>query len=195
VLEDELFVDEDGVLDDDDEDEDEVVDGVDDVVGVVVAAGAGAMAVTWLNANSWPLTTSCGEPDEKSTPVTVPVVPCAPLVAEATLTWRPIKVLACNPWMLPVMVCDCCSALNCASCAANAVSLCGFSGSWDVICVTSNCKKSACERVWLPTGVVDEEATVDIRSCPRFPALPGNGFVFGFRVVGNGFDRRGNRRF
>src|SRR5271165_3768035 len=96
---------------------------------------------------------------------------------------------ACNPCMSVVMVWDCCNALNCANCAANAVSLCGLSGSCEVICVTSNFKKSAWFRLLLPVGVTEEVA--DIFLGPRFPAGPGGFFGLGF-CGGKRFDGAGS---
>ena len=57
--------------------------------------------------------------------------------------------LACKTDMFCDMVWDCCKALNWASCAAKAVSLCGFNGSCDDIWVTSNCRKLAWSRFGL----------------------------------------------
>ena len=97
-----------------------------------------------------------GVPELYSTPVTTPLLACEVLVLEVTFTVWPINEAACKPCMSVVMVWDCCNALNCANCAANAVSLCGLSGSCEVICVTSNFKKSAWFKVLLPEGVVTE---------------------------------------
>jgi len=105
-----------------------------------------------------------------STPVTTPVASLPPLVDDETSTVAPIKELACIVDMELAMVVDSCKALNCASCAAKAVSLCGLSGSCDVICVTSNFKKSAWVNVELEVAVV---AVADIVFRPRIPSLAG----------------------
>ena len=77
-----------------------------------------------------------------STALTTPVVSWLLFVAEDTDTVAPIRALACIVAMSPAIVVDSCKELNWANCAAKSVSLSGLSGSCDVICVTSNFKKS-----------------------------------------------------
>jgi len=83
-----------------------------------------------------------GVPEEIVTEVTVPLTAALPSEGVAVTVSPNIEVA----WMAERfcdMFCDCCKALNCASCAANSVSLCGSNGSCEDICVTRSCRKSA----------------------------------------------------
>src|ERR1039458_5189482 len=70
----------------------------------------------------------------------VTVLPNRPSACE-TCCWVSIEAMFVD------IVLVCCNEVNCAICAAICVSDCGFIGSCDVICVTSNFRKSPCDSV------------------------------------------------
>jgi hypothetical protein len=113
----------------------------------------------------WPLTIICGVPEETCTAETTPVTAPPPVEGVAD-TVSPISPVA---WMFCRSDCICwedCKELNCASCAAKAVSLWGFSGSCDVIWVTSRLRKSAwlsdCGELMELAEVVDEAISLNL---------------------------------